>query len=37
MAQVLIIGAGVIGSAIAWELRRRGTEVAVLESVSEGG
>lgn len=37
MAQVLIVGAGVIGSAIAWELRRRGAEVAVLESSSEGG
>ena len=34
---VLVIGAGVIGSAIAWELRRRGASVVLLESLSEGG
>jgi len=34
---VLVIGAGVIGSAIAWELRRRGVSVVLLESLSEGG
>lgn len=34
---VLVVGAGVIGSAIAWELRRRGASVVLLESLSEGG
>lgn len=35
--QVVVIGAGVIGSAIAWELRRRGVSVALIESTAEGG
>ncbi|MCS7064719.1 MAG: FAD-dependent oxidoreductase, partial [Fimbriimonadales bacterium] len=34
---VLVVGAGVIGSAVAWELRRRGASVVLLESLSEGG
>ena len=35
--RVLVVGAGVIGASIAWELCRRGASVALLESVSEGG
>jgi glycine oxidase len=34
---VLVVGAGVIGSSVAWELRRRGASVVLLESVAEGG
>ncbi|BCW95723.1 MAG: glycine oxidase ThiO [Fimbriimonadales bacterium] len=35
--RVLVIGAGVIGAAIAWELRQRGAEVVLLEGSAEGG
>jgi glycine oxidase len=34
---VLVVGAGVIGASVAWELRRRGASVVLLESVAEGG
>ncbi len=34
---ILVVGAGVIGSAIAWELQRRGASVILIESLSEGG
>lgn len=37
MMTVLVVGAGVIGSAIAWQLRQRGASVVLLESLSEGG
>ncbi|MCS7190742.1 MAG: glycine oxidase ThiO [Fimbriimonadales bacterium] len=35
--RVLVIGGGVIGSAVAVELRRRGAAVALIESLAEGG
>lgn len=37
MSKIIVIGAGIIGSAVALELRRRGVQVILLESVSEGG
>ena len=37
MDTVLVVGAGIIGSAVALELHRRGARVTVLESASEGG
>src|SRR3954452_19565147 len=36
-AQVAVVGAGVVGLACAWELRRRGAEVIVLERAGIGG
>jgi D-amino-acid dehydrogenase len=35
--RVAVVGAGVVGLACAWELRRRGAEVVVLERASVGG
>lgn len=35
--RVVVVGAGIIGSAIAWELRHRRIEVALIESMAEGG
>lgn len=35
--RVLVIGAGVIGTAVAWELLHRGAEVVLLDSTAEGG
>ena len=35
--RVLVVGAGVIGTAVAWELLQRGAEVVLLEGSSEGG
>ncbi|MCX7925920.1 MAG: glycine oxidase ThiO [Fimbriimonadales bacterium] len=35
--RVVVIGAGIIGSAIALELRQRGAEVVLIESHAEGG
>jgi glycine oxidase len=37
MMRVLVVGAGVIGTAVAWELLQRGAEVVLLEGSSEGG
>ena len=37
MTRVAVVGAGVIGLACAWELRRAGAEVVVLERGSVGG
>ncbi len=37
MATVIVVGAGIIGSAIALELRQRGAEVRLIESTSQGG
>jgi D-amino-acid dehydrogenase len=36
-SRVAVVGAGVVGLACAWELRRRGAEVVVLERASVGG
>jgi D-amino-acid dehydrogenase len=36
-ARVAVVGGGVVGLACAWELRRRGAEVVVLERASVGG
>src|SRR5215216_3553906 len=35
--RVAVVGAGVVGLACAWELRRRGAEVVVLERATVGG
>jgi D-amino-acid dehydrogenase len=35
--RVAVVGAGVVGLACAWELRRRGADVAVLERAGVGG
>jgi|TARA_B110000116_G_scaffold3055_1_gene2713 glycine/D-amino acid oxidase-like deaminating enzyme len=35
--KVGVIGAGIIGSAIAWELRKRGAEVTVFEKLGDAG
>jgi D-amino-acid dehydrogenase len=35
--QVAVVGAGVVGLACAWELRRRGADVVVLERAGVGG
>ncbi|MGQ9658358.1 MAG: glycine oxidase ThiO [Fimbriimonadales bacterium] len=35
--RVLVIGAGVIGTAVAWELLQRGAEVVLLDSAAVGG
>ena len=35
--RVAVVGAGVVGLACAWELRRRGADVVVLERASVGG
>ncbi|MCS7208407.1 MAG: glycine oxidase ThiO [Fimbriimonadales bacterium] len=35
--RVIVVGAGVIGSAVALELRQRGAEVVLIESHAEGG
>src|SRR3989440_1440756 len=35
--RVAVVGAGVVGLACAWELRRRGAEVVVLERAGVGG
>ena len=35
--RVVVVGAGVVGLACAWELRRRGADVVVLERASVGG
>ncbi|MCX7992629.1 MAG: glycine oxidase ThiO [Fimbriimonadales bacterium] len=35
--RAIVIGAGIIGSAIALELRQRGVDVALIESYAEGG
>lgn len=35
--RVAVVGAGVVGLACAWELRRRGAEVVVLERAAVGG
>jgi glycine/D-amino acid oxidase-like deaminating enzyme len=35
--RVLVVGAGVIGTAVAWELLQRGAEVVLLEGSAEGG
>jgi glycine oxidase len=37
MMRVLVVGAGVIGTAVAWELLQRGAEVVLLEGSAEGG
>lgn len=36
-ARVVVVGAGVVGLACAWELRRRGAEVVVVERAAVGG
>jgi phytoene dehydrogenase-like protein len=36
-ADVIVVGAGISGLAIAFELRRRGLAVEVLEAASRGG
>ena len=35
--RVAVVGAGVVGLACAWELRRRGADVVVLEQAAVGG
>ena len=35
--RVLVVGAGVIGAAVAWELLQRGAEVVLLDGAAEGG
>jgi glycine oxidase len=35
--RVIVIGAGVIGAAVAWELLQRGAEVVLLDGAAEGG
>ena len=37
MTQTLIIGAGITGAAIAWQLARRGEDVAILSTHAAGG
>jgi len=35
--RVIVVGAGVIGAAVAWELLQRGAEVVLLDGAAEGG
>ena len=35
--RVLVVGAGVIGAAVAWELLQRGAEAVLLDGAAEGG